>query len=261
MTIYPQFANGAVCQFPFEKTLIYRTISNTLEDGSRVVLEDPNSAAVQWKLGYSGLTDTEAESLQAFFVSVSGRLQTFTFLDPTGNLLTWSEDFTQPAWEMSSLMACHVGANDPLGTQRAITVANNGTASLALAQSISVPSSYLCSFSFYVRSTTPLAITLARGSATEVFSVTSSWQRAVLATIASAGSETSTFSVTLPAGAQVDLFGMQVEAQPAPSTYVRTLDQSGVYTATRFDSDSLAFTTDGPNSNRCHVGLYSRISL
>jgi hypothetical protein len=261
MTIYPQFSNGAVCQFPFEKTVVYRTISNTLEGGSRIVLEDPNSAAVQWKLGYSGLTDAEAASLQSFFVSVCGRLQTFTFLDPSGNLLTWSEDFTQPAWQMNSLLTCQLGASDPLGTQRAITVTNGGGASLALTQSISVPDSYLCSFSLYARSATPVTITLTRGSASQTFSATNSWQRTVFSTATGDGSDTSTFGVGIPAGAQVTFFGMQVEAQPTASTYVQTLDQSGAYPGTRFDSDSLAITTDGPNSNRCQVVLYSRVSL
>jgi hypothetical protein len=261
MSIYPQLSNGAACQFPFEKTLLYRTIVNLVEDGSRIVLEDPNAVAVRWKLSYSGLTDTELTALQSFFESAAGRLQTFTFLDPSGNLLTWSEDFSQTAWQKSTFLQCQTGVGDPLGTQRATTVPNNGSAALALVQSISVPSSAFCCFSFFVRSNSAAVVTLSRGDASETVSVSNSWQRVFLATAASDGSATSSFSIVIPAGVAVDLFGMQVEAQTSPSTYVQTLDQSGVYPATRFDSDLFAFTADAPNSNRCQVSLYSRITL
>jgi hypothetical protein len=261
MNIYPQLSNGAVCHFPFEKTLRYRTIVNLMEDGSRVVLEDPNAAGIQWKLTYSGLTDTEAAGLQTFFGSVAGRLQTFTFFDPSGNLLTWSEDFSQTAWQMSTFLQYQAGTADPLGTQRATTVTNTGSGSLAILQSVAVPGSYLCSFSVYVRSSTPLTIVLTRDEVSQTFSISNTWLRVSLATTTSDAAQTSNFGVTIPVGAQIDIFGMQVEAQPTPSTYIQTLDQSGVYAATRFDSDSLAFTADNPNSNSCEISLYSRLSL
>jgi hypothetical protein len=82
-----------------------------------------------------------------------------------------------------------------------------------------------------------------------------------LSAATSDGADTSTFGVTIPAGAQVDLFGMQVAPQTGPSTYVQTLDRSGVYPATRFDSDSLSFTSSAPNSNACEIKLYSRLAL
>jgi hypothetical protein len=91
--------------------------------------------------------------------------------------------------------------------------------------------------------------------------VSNIWQQVYLAAQGSGGNTTSDFGVTIAAGGQIDLFGVQVNAQPKPATYVQTLDRSGVYLATRFDSDSLAFTTDAPDSNSCRVSLYSRVSL
>jgi hypothetical protein len=259
--IYPQTPNGSVCQFPFTKTLQYRTIVNTAEDGSRVVLDDPNAAAVRWTLNYSGLTDTDVATYQSFFSSMAGRLQSFTFLDPAGNLLTWSEDFSQTAWQMSTFLQCQSGFTDPTGTQRATTVTNRGSGDLALAQSVSVPGSYLCCFSCFVSSAVQTSIALTRGSISESLSVSPVWRRVFLSTTTSDGADTSVFGISIPAGAQINVFGMQVEPQAQPSTYVPTLDRSGVYPATRFDSDTLSFKSEAPNNNSCEIKLYSRLAL
>src|ERR1700722_5333834 len=152
MQIYPQTASGSVCQFPFTKILQYRTIANAAEDGSRVVLDDPNAARVRWTLNYSGLTDSDLATYQTFFAAMSGRLQSFTFLDPAGNLLTWSEDFTQTAWQKSTLIQLQPGTGDSLGSQRGTTITNQGLGDLALTQSVSIPSSYLCCFSLFISS-------------------------------------------------------------------------------------------------------------
>src|ERR1700731_1820777 len=102
MYIYPQASNGSVCQFPFTKSLKYRTIANVGEDGSRILLQDTDATAITWNLKYTGLSDTELQGIQRFFESMGGRLRNFTFVDPSDNLLTWSEDFSQPCWEAVS---------------------------------------------------------------------------------------------------------------------------------------------------------------
>jgi hypothetical protein len=259
--IYPQNSAGSVCQFPFTKTLQYRTIVNSAEDGARILLDDPNASGIKWTLGYSGLTDAELAVYQSFFAAMNGRLQTFTFLDPSANLFTWSEDFTQDAWQKNTFLHLQPGAGDPLGTQRATTVTNQGSGDLTLTQSVSIPGSYLCCFSLFVSSPSPARIALSRGSASEAFSVTPAWNRLYISATTQDGADTSVFSITIPAGCQIALFGAQLEPQPRPSTYVPSLDRSGVYTSTRFDSDTFSFQSEAPNSNRCALKLYTRLSL
>jgi hypothetical protein len=260
MDIYPQSQNGSVCQFPFEKRLSYRTILNTFEDGSRIALEDPNASAIRWILNYSGLTDSEKGSFQAFFESMSGRLNNFTFLDPSGNLFAWSEDLTKTLWQKSPLLQSVAGSADPVGTQRATTVSNTGPGDLTLVQSVSVPGSHLCCLSFYVQAANATTITLTRDSAAETFAVSSTWRRVSL-TATSSGADSSAFGLTIPSGAQATVFGMQVEPQMRPSSYVQTLDRSGVYPTTRFDSDSLSFRADAPNSHSCEIKLFTKLAL
>jgi len=261
MTIFPQLPNGTLCQFPLERTLRYRTIANLAEDGSRFVLQDPNASAIQWKLSYTGLTDGELDIIRSFFESCSGRLRSFTFVDPSANLLTWSEDFSQTAWQTNTFLQLQAGVLDPLGTRRATTVTNAGATDVALVQTIAVPDVYLCSFSLFARSDHANSIILCRGTGSKPVSISHSWRQVFLSTSLPDGGTSSSFGVTIPAGGSVDIFGLQVEAQLAPSTYVQSLDQSGVYPLTRFDSDSLSISASAPNSNSCQISLYSRLTL
>jgi hypothetical protein len=261
MPVYPQLSNGSVCQFPFEKCLQYRTIVNSAEDGSRIVLQDAFASAIRWTLHYNSLSDDELGIYQSFFETMQGRLQTFTFLDPAGNLLTWSEDFSQAAWQKPALLQIRTGTGDPVGTQRATTLVNSGPGDLTLSQTLALPGNSLCCFSLFVRSQAAAQIVLNRGSSSIAQDVSSSWQRVFLSTATSDGGDASIFGITIRAGQSVDVFGMQVEAQARPSTYVPVLDRGGVYPMTRFDSDSLAATKSAPNSNGFSVKLYSRLVL
>ena len=91
--MFPQLVTGASALYPVTKSSIQRTVVNTLGDGSTVVFADPDAAAMAWELHASGLTLAEWNAIEALFQATSGMWQTFTFLDPTGNLLLQSEDF------------------------------------------------------------------------------------------------------------------------------------------------------------------------
>ena len=58
----------------------------------------------EWRLRYEELTDGEMDTLRSFFEGVEGRLGTFTFLDPAGNLLAWSEQLDAEVWEKDPLV-------------------------------------------------------------------------------------------------------------------------------------------------------------
>ena len=67
-----------------------------------------------------------ATRLISLYSDVEGRLGSFTFLDPTDNLLLWSEDLTQTAWESNSLLTITAGVADPKGGTSANQIANTG---------------------------------------------------------------------------------------------------------------------------------------
>jgi hypothetical protein len=63
------------------------------------------------------------------------------------------------------------------------------------------------------------------------------------------------FGIELPAGAQIDVFGPQAEAQLAPSLY-RASTTGGVYENARFRDDAFGFTTQGVNRHSTTVNIF-----
>ena len=52
----------------------------------------------EWSLRYAGSEDAELATLQQFFTAAEGTLNAFTFLDPTSNLLAWSDHLDNAVW-------------------------------------------------------------------------------------------------------------------------------------------------------------------
>lgn len=263
MLYYPQLTTGAVAQFPVTRSTNLRTIVNQLPSGFTIRMSDTGDEKVQWRLRYSSLTDNERTSIENLFEACEGQLNTFTFLDPTDNLLTWSEDWTQPVWDADPLLQVAGGVADALGGSDAMQLTNTAQTTQQIVQSTSGPSSFLYSFSVYVRSNVPATIqlvvtTTGQTSLTEVTTGTS-WTRAITSAGLSVQQEGVGFGVQLPAGVQVDAFGAQVEAQPEAGLYKKNIDLSGVFTSTRFSSDLLTFAATAPNQNSCQIDLISNL--
>jgi hypothetical protein len=69
--------------------------------------------------------------------------------------------------------------------------------------------------------------------------------------------EAVTFGMELGSGANVDLFGAQVESQPGESSYKKTLGQAGIFAKARFDQDSLTATIEGPNQFSTRIRVFA----
>ncbi|HLN01684.1 MAG TPA: hypothetical protein VK335_20515 [Bryobacteraceae bacterium] len=241
------------------KSLVQRTITNTLPDGSTVKYADPGAPFMQWNLQFQGLSDSEAALLQQFFAICEGQLNAFTFTDPLGNLLVWSEDFTQPAWQTSTLLQFVTGAADPNGGTSATQVTNPTGADLTVQQTIRAPGWYSYCFSAYVQSQSGVTVCLLREaggiSNTSLYTAGVSWQRVTLMGQTSTTAETVTVGITIPAGQSVTMFGFQLEPQPGVSPYKPSYETGGVYTNAHFSGDTLAVTTTAPDRNQCTLTI------
>lgn len=253
MSVYPQLTSGAISQFPMQKTRETRTVVNTLADGSSIKLADDNGGSTGWQLQYAGLTDAETTNLQQFFESCEGSLNSFTFVDPAGNLLAWSEDLTNAVWEAAPLLAVTGGAADPLGNTNAFTLTNSGAAAQGLTQTLNAPGGYTYSLSVYIQASQPLAVTLSIGSQTETVTAGPSWSRVGFTATGSASAASIAIGIQCAPGA-VSVFGPQVEAQPAVSAYKKSTT-GGVYQNARFQGDSLRCTSTAPNQNSVTVNI------
>lgn len=262
MLCYPQLESGAIGQFPGRKQLIQRTVVNTLSDGSTHRFGDPAGSRIEWTLTYEGLTDTEMAAITALFQACEGRLQTFTFPDPTANLLGWSENLGADAWRKDPLLQLTNSIADPLGTNRATRITNTGQAAQRLDQSLAAPENLRYCLSLYARSDYAGELITYRTSAgageRRTFTIGPSWKRLVISSKLDSSSETATFGLELPNGRTVDVFGLQVEAQPGASQYKVTAGRGGVYTEARFMDDSITVTSQGVNRHSCRVRVTAR---
>jgi hypothetical protein len=245
MLVFPQIVTGGSALYPVTRHSVRRTVVNTLGDGRTDVFADPDAAMTAWELRASGLTLAEWNAIETLFQATSGMWQTFTFLDPAGNLLAQSENFGATPWTNGALIQLTPGIADPLGTTRATGVVNAGQAVESVAQTLNVPGNFQYCLSVWARSMGGSSVTLAVANVTKVVTLGPQWQRVFAPGNPGQATTAVSFSAQLPPGASVDLFGMQAEAQIAPSDYKQTGARGGVYSKARFASDQLTVTAQG----------------
>jgi len=245
MLVFPQIVTGGSALYPVTRHAVQRTAVNTLGDGRTDVFADPNAAMAAWELRAMGLTLAEWSAIEALFQATSGMWQTFTFLDPSGNLLAQSETFSATAWTNGALIQLTPGIADPLGTTRATQVVNAGQTVESVAQTLNVPGNFQYCLSMWARSAGGSSVTLAVANVTKVVALGPQWQRVFVAGNPGQPTTALSFSVQLAAGASADLFGAQAEAQSEPSDYKQTGVRGGVYSKARFASDQLTVTAQG----------------
>jgi hypothetical protein len=262
MLVFPQLLTGATAQYPIRRRRSERAIVNVSQDGSVTALWDESASQVKWDLCFSGLTDQEVSNLTSFYQLCEGSLQPFLFIDPAANLFAYSEDFTQPAWQKNTLLIVGFGIADPYGTTRASQLTNSSLGVLSVTQTLGVPGFTTCALSVYARSDASIQLTLTRSDGSNIESAllqtSPVWTRFSLSTaFASSISTSCNFSLELPAGATVDIFGFQVEPQPMPGTYVETSSYTGIYPNTRFDGSQITVTATDPGQSSLTVSLLS----
>ena len=245
MTAYPQLA-----QFPVIKRHTLRTVVNRSADGHAVKLADPNAETVEWQLQYTDLTDQELATLETFFATAEGTLNAFTFLDPSDNLLAWSEDLANAAWQPDPLLTVTQG--QPLANGLAVwQLANTGEGPQKITQTLQAPAGYRYCFSLYARANQPATATLIIGAQQMQAAVTGNWTRMVFT-----AADAAVFAFELPTGASASVYGMQVEAQAGASVY-KPSTTGGVYQNARLNDDALAITTTGAGQHSCRLSVIS----
>ena len=254
MLIFPQVSTGASAQYPIGKRLSQRSVQSAMENGTIIALADRSATYLRWKIVLHDLSDQEAKSLTDFFAATQGSLQSFLFLDPTTNLLVWSEDFSQNAWETAGVTFERTVA-DPFGGSNAARADNRSAATLNVAQQSQIPGSVQTCFSVYLRANAPVTVTLTQsagnGSRSMAATVPTTWQRFYVSGMFPGVTASLRFAITIPAGTSVELFGPQVDAQVTPSRYVASTGWSGVCTSARFDGAQMDRIAAGPNRNTC----------
>ncbi len=252
MSWYPQIGAGSVAQFPVGRSRSWRAIVNQMESSELIFVPDAAAGQIEWKLSYRELVNAEVQNLSDLFTAVQGKFAAFTFIDPLANLLGWSENLAQSAWQLGLLQTA-AGVSDPLGTLRAWSVANPNPGAQSLQQTLGVSGDYVACFSAYLRSSVAGTVTLQRDGTQITVGVGPAWKRVFVSGTGVGGAGQSTFSIVLAAGQTIDVWGLQVEAQPYPSAYKQTSAALGIYEETYFDEDDLTITSTNVGFSSCAI--------
>jgi hypothetical protein len=262
MVVFPQLSTGAGAQYPMIRRRRVRTAANHLRDGSVITYADTAFASNGWDLALRDLTDEESEAVRHLFESVEGRRGTFTFVDPSANLLAHSDVLQETCWLKGPLVQITAGIDDPLGGRRGVRLTNAAQTVQAVSQLLEAPAWFTYTFSAYVRAAGQTNVALTRStpsiSHSRQYGVGPGWTRCVLSGALNTSGTAVRFSLELPAATAVDIFGMQVEAQPCASAYKATGDRDGIYKSARFDDDVLQLISDGPDQHRYHLRIVAR---
>jgi hypothetical protein len=228
---FPQLSTGALVQYPVKRTKTVQTVSTESEDGSVLTYFDASGSALTWQLEYDGITQAEADRLQALFDACAGRFRAFTFIDPTANLL-------HQQWQAG------------VGVSNAGTVyTNEGNAPAEVSQVFPLPSNYVYCFSLAgdLNSDEEATVTLIRRGSTTQEKATVPLRRALLVSSGALDEAGLQFAVAiqLQPGQSIDLAQAQLEAQPMPSPFRPA--RGGVYPEAHWAIDELIITAMGPD--------------
>ena len=249
MLVYPQLGSGTLSQFPIRKQRKARTVWFRSADGRRIQLSDQPAEITEWDLAYVDLMDEEIQKLKDFFRTCEGMARTFTFADPLENLLAWSEHLDEAVWTRGPQLSVVGGIDDYRGRLRASRLANAGAGPQSITQTLEAPAEYVYCFSVWVRAEIPSPLTMLVCGQRAERSADVQWRR-----IAQAATGEPTFGLEILAGAVVEVFGFQAEAQPAPSGY-KEGSIGGVYQDVRLCNDFLRVKTTGPGLHSCRVKI------
>ncbi len=259
MTYFPQLSTGNISQYPIQKRQQVRVIINKLADGSTTKQLDVSPMISSWELQYESLSDEERTRIEEFFIACQGRLKTFTLLDPTLNLIKHSEDFGNTVWTMDPGLNVASGIESPNGTATGARFTTSAALSRRIRQVIEAPGTFNYCFSFYAKAEVTASINVHRqaGSFTKIDDVrlNSIWTRYWYSGSLQQAVPTISVGIEIPIGGQVDLYGMQVIAQPGPGVYQKSNALNGVYEKVRFAEDRLVFTSNGLNDNSIKIRL------
>lgn len=243
MNSFPQLSSGSMAQFGIAKRVRLRSEESALGDGTKRRSFDPAGSTVEWEMRLTALSEQERAAIESLFEAREGRRTRFTFLDPTANLLGQTNNLTGELWTVGPGVAV-TPVTGPGGVSGGFALSNGSMFWSGVEQSIPSPMGYVYCLSAYVRSGAQGSVRLSIGQSQKEIGVDGAWRQ--LWFTAPAGSTPVRFAVEAAAGAQLEVYGIQAEAQPAPGPYKLNSGRGGWYPRARFGSDEIAFESVGP---------------
>lgn len=276
MAVFPQIGSKAIItQLPYTTGLAYANVVRDVESGMRWTYPRRGVAAVpqtyslnplgKFEVQFSRVSDANLSTLEAFFVARKGRYGAFEFLDPGGNLLQYSEDFSDASWDKSNgPVVVNTTVADPFGQNNARALQSNGANGMLL--SLIGPASgglngYVVNVSVWVsvrdsgKTSMHIGVVDSGWSAISGTTYTNlpynGWRRIEHTAVLWNNSHYylliggyGTFNNVINY-----FFGAQAVAMPGAGAYVKTPGNYGYHQYCRFDTDNFEVKVEGPNQN------------
>lgn len=218
-------------------------------DGGRSLYLDPYADTLNWMLKLENLSADEWQAIESLFRACQGRLKTFAFIDPLGNMLSHSESLRAQAWDSDAYLSVSDGESDMWDTLKGSQLVNAGQDIASISQTLPVSAALQYTLSVYLRSASPVAVELfidSEGAERRArVPVSSQWKRFTMTAGLAVETESCRFGISIPAGYTVNCCGFQAEAQPYPSRYKPSV-KGAVYRDARFDTDTLPVEVGSP---------------
>jgi hypothetical protein len=263
---YPQINGGTITQVPYKVTQSYSTSVVELPCGLRNtwgwrgmgLTNFPTGPLGKWEVNHAAITDAEVDTLRDFFVQMKGRFGQFTYLDPAGNLVPDSEDYSAASWTKQTLSAGSA-TTDPYGGNRAIPLTGGSGNSMLWCTLLpdGDASGLVLNASVWVKAASAgqslLLAFIDSGfnildSATRP--VPQTWTRIDVSTTLASDSYIRLLiggGSTWQAGQTIEVFGAQSVPMPGPGAYMKTPGGAGLHAKCRFDTDKFSPRYLGPN--------------
>jgi hypothetical protein len=264
MAYYPQIGNSLILtQAPYSASLDYGTVVKDMPTGMRYayplrgagVTGYPTGPLWKFSVNYAGITDAEVNTLFTFFQSMKGRYSEFRFLDPGGNLLTQSEDFTNSAWTKS--LSASTGATDPFGRTRACSI-SSGSMTCVAGPSDGGMSGFILNASVWIKLSVSGTVNIGFTDATTstqylaTFACGTNWLRVSHQVVLPTNNQ---FVAYISSSQSASIFGAQVSPMKGEGAYVQTPGNYGYRQHVRFDTDTFNVRALGPNQSQVSLPL------
>lgn len=220
---FPALTNGMIAQLPISVSIDKITRETRFPDGSMLTANAEARLRYTWTLIYENLSDLEFQRFLDFVEATQRGSASFTFPDPTGNLLAQSGNLENPVWLTSPGLTVDTFA-DP-AQPKSFIITNPTGQPLQLTQTINLAGPFRACFSILARweGGAGFEVGITDGiSATTRPQVASQWTRHSVDLAATTESLTRTVSVTIPPATQIIVSSPQLEIAATPGAYLET---------------------------------------
>ncbi len=250
---FPVLRSGVAVQYPVSRMEEFWLAEVETPGGAVWRSATGRRPVRRWLLELEEISDEEATALEALYEACRGGWETFSFADPLGNLLSWSEDVSRPVWEKSPGVAVS-RAGGEAGAAEFLVVNSSGAAGRIWQALDLAPGAAIC-FSCEIQGSPGQEASILAAGAERRILADGAWKAAHVTGVSAGGPQQ--VGLELPAGAALRIRSLQAETQVAPSDYQPTYETGGIFPKTRFAQDGLRIVSMAPGRNRARITLES----